>query len=189
MNWEQFTQKWGSPPDTVALQVPDELDGFLEMFKASSPMVTVEIGTMHGATVWQWAKHSPANAKVIAVDLDVGLLAPSLSEFGDKIVRIQGGSQWPETVNKVASVLDSLNQPIQCLFVDADHTGDNPIRDFNAYAPHLKRGALVGFHDVDCADLPDVGKCWDTLKERFPNNHTFSIGKPDSMGIGCFWYQ
>lgn len=185
MNWSEFAKKWGKPSDTDPLQVPSELDGFMEVFKAHNPKRILEIGAMHGGTLWFWLKHSEPDARVIAVDLDTGLLAQSIYEFDGKLTKINGGSQWPETINRVVAAMD---KPIDFLFIDADHTGDNPILDFQAYAPFLRTGALVAFHDVDCANLPDVGKCWKRLKEQFHSNRTFSIGQPDSMGIGCFWF-
>lgn len=185
MNWSDIERKWGRPSDTTPLQVPDELDSFLEVFKAHNPKRVLEIGVMHGGTLWFWCKHTDPDARIIGLDLDIGLIAQSLSEFDRKLTRLNGASQSPDTVNRVAAHLD---QPLDALWIDADHTGDNPIRDFEAYAPFLRTGALVAFHDVDCKALPDVGVCWQKLKAQFPQNRTFSVGQPESMGIGMFFY-
>jgi len=54
-------------------------------------------------------------------------------------------STAPETLAHVERVL--AGRPLDFLYIDGHHDDDQPQRDFDAYAPMVRAGGLIGLHD------------------------------------------
>jgi len=54
--------------------------------------------------------------------------------------------------------------PYDLIFIDADHTYEGVKLDFKNYLPMLSEGGVIGFHDVECPDWPEINKFWNELE-------------------------
>ena len=127
--------------------------------------VIVEIGTHFGGTLACWAEltRDRLDALVIGIDLPCGEGGPA--EWGgldrDRSVRrndrveqqyphvrnILGNSQHASTVNALLLLLDG--RAIDFLFIDGDHTYPGVSTDYTLYAPLVRPGGVIAFHDVN----------------------------------------
>jgi len=163
--------------DHGAIQKDAELAGFLALAMDLNPLeVVVEVGSYDGGTLWAWQQISPT---VIGVDLpppgheDV----VRLNSLGCPVVC--GDSHSQATLDQLKDVL--AGRPVDMLFIDGDHSYDGVKADYEMYAPLVRPGGLVGFHDI-LPHLPQpyiqVHRFWATLDgdlERF-------IAWPDTWG-------
>jgi len=75
----------------------------------------------------------------------------------DKLVRawkvpsVAAADRWP------------AGEPVGLLFVDAVHTYEAVLADFDAWHPHLREGSLVCFHDYGRETFPGVTEAVDEL--------------------------
>jgi len=56
--------------------------------------------------------------------------------------------------------------PIDCLFVDADHTYASVTADLEAWYPHLRSGSLLAGDDYRSPMYPGVTQAWDAFEAR-----------------------
>lgn len=100
-------------------------------------------------------------------------------EFND----IQGDSHNPAIIQKVHDL--HSGRSIDFLFIDGDHSYNGVKADFENYAPLVRPGGLIVFHDV--YGLPEVKQFWEELKQ---NHRTETIiGQPGGWGIGILYKQ
>lgn len=144
-------------------QEPQEEEALISLARQYVPFhdgVIVEIGGEYGrsAAEFAYACEGCENIRIVTVDLfpgnhhiagqHGGLLAVwrhNLIEAGIQnytnvtLVPIRGDS---------GEIGNSWNTPIDCLFIDGDHTYEGVKRDIEAWTPHVKVGGVVIYHDV-----------------------------------------
>jgi predicted O-methyltransferase YrrM len=185
-----------------ALQKKGELRPFISFLRGQELRTVVEIGTYRGGTLWLWCQLAKANAKIVSIDLPGGAFgggydkaeAEGLRKFarpGQELRLLAADSHDPRTLQQVKEILGSA--PIDMLFIDGDHTYEGVRRDYEMYAPLVRRGGVVAFHDVlphtDAADC-EVDVYWNELKGHVPRHFEFteaaaSAGQPQWGGIGA----
>ncbi len=134
-----------------ALQKPYELSAFLAILvdMQPRPQIMVEIGCDAGGTLWAW--------KQIGIPRVIGIEYPDehsddnpwgtdnpLVPHGCEIIR--GDSHEDETRQQLSALLDG--QPIDVLFIDADHTYEGVKKDFLMYAPMVANEGAIVLHDI-----------------------------------------
>lgn len=142
-----------------ALQKEREFVPLLELLDRRKPRVVLEIGAGLGGTFWAFARVAADDALLVSVDLENQQFEYSVDEQriveilhgcareGQRTEVIRGDSHDPEIVDAVARVLG--REPIvDFLFVDGDHSEEGVEQDFRSYAPFVRRGGLIGFHDI-----------------------------------------
>jgi hypothetical protein len=151
-----------------AIQKEVELARFLAVAMDLEPKVTVEVGSFAGGTLWAWMQFCP---RVIGIDRPPPgyVTGPQLSELGCEI--LLGDSQDPTMAAQLEDMLGG--DPIDLLFIDADHTYEGVRADYETYSPLVRPGGLIAFHDV-CGHptMPfiEVDRFWASLpgeKESF----------------------
>ena len=80
-------------------------------------------------------------------------------------------------------VAKSWSQPIDFLYVDADHSYDGVRADLEAWMPHVRSGGLIVGDDYDNPLYPGVKEAWDELEllysldlQRFQSTPAMSNG-------------
>lgn len=119
---------------------------------ASDSQSYVELGTGHAA--YMRAMGIP---KVVAVDINTPLYG--VTDAG--VTYIHGDSHDIDTLKRVTIILGDAPDIV---FIDADHDGDAPLRDFELWYPVARK--LVGFHDIQ---IPNVRRIWDSLALKYPS--------------------
>jgi len=146
----------------AAIQKDQELASFLALVMDLEPLRTiVEVGAFAGGTLWAWHQ---LGVRVIGVDLPPPGYpdGPQVNDLGMTV--ICGDSHDPATRDQLLAELDGL--PIDMLFIDGDHTYEGVKADYELYAPLVRSGGIIGFHDIrDHAQQPyiEVKRFWLTL--------------------------
>ena len=169
----------------AAVQDAVELAHLLDLVRAEEPMTILEIGTWLGGTLWAWGQAAPEGAVLISVDRDQS--RRRMGRGGQTIVLIEGDSQDERTRDRVAA------ESVDFLFIDADHRLAGATRDHALYAPLVRDGGVVAFHDI-CQtnaehvapeDVCDVDQLWAQLRSRMGEAWEWSYAG-DRFGIGAY---
>ena len=160
-------------------QVRSEIVELGKLLLASAPKCSFEIGTNYGGTLLLLCAVSPPQAKIISVDLPSGRFGggyprrktPLFRRFpraGQQLHLIRADSHSQETKERVLNILEG--QQLDYLFLDGDHTYAGVQSDFEMYAPLVRSGGIVAFHDIvtykqetEC----QVSKFWNEIKYHY----------------------
>jgi predicted O-methyltransferase YrrM len=160
-------------------QVRSEILQLGKIVRELAPRHSLELGTNYGGTLLLLCRISPPGAKIISVDLPNGPFGggypkrkiPLFRRFprrGSQLHLLRGDSHAAETRERVLKILEGAR--LDYLFVDADHTYDGVWRDFEMYAPLVRPGGIVVFHDIvthragtDC----QVERFWNEVKKQY----------------------
>ncbi|MDH5631547.1 MAG: class I SAM-dependent methyltransferase [Gammaproteobacteria bacterium] len=178
-------------------QNPFEIESLYDRVAELKPQRVLEIGTARGGTLYLWMQAASADAELASVDLPDGdfggayplARVPFYQAFprpNQKLTLLRTDSHLPETLDKVKACFSA--PVIDFAFIDGDHTYEGVKQDFETYAPLVRKGGLVAFHDI----LPrpaesgiKVDQFWNEIK----NNYEYEefIGSPETgraIGIG-----
>jgi cephalosporin hydroxylase len=163
-----------------------------EFLETRAPATLLEVGSLYGGTLWHWA-HLPTLTRLISVDqpvppswdLHAGVMEARTHwtdwfaglDFHD----VQGDSHSPKIVKRVRELLDG--DLVDVAFLDGDHSEAGVRRDFELWAPFVKPGGVVAFHDTipnGNRHEPGVVKLVGELRWRGPSVEFFD---PDGVGI------
>jgi predicted O-methyltransferase YrrM len=157
--------------------------------------VVVEIGTAKGGTLYIWARTNPQAELIVSIDLPGGLFGGG---YDKRRVRLYKEFTYDRLATRMeclrcdshaASSLEQLKailagRAIDFLYIDGDHAYDGVKMDFQIYAPLVRKGGLVAFHDiVTTGNGHDVCLFWNEVKARYPHEE-FVQNRSGSMGIG-----
>jgi predicted O-methyltransferase YrrM len=146
----------------AAIQKEQELAAYLAIVMDLEPLDTiVEVGAFAGGTLWAWHQ---LGARVIGVDMPPPGYpdGPQVNDLGMTV--ICGDSHHPDTRDQLLKELDGA--PVDMLFIDGDHTYEGVKADWELYAPLVRPGGVIGFHDICLhAEMPfiEVNRFWFTL--------------------------
>ena len=171
-----------------------EFAGLIRLVLEREPNVVLEIGTAHGGTYWTWCRLATPSAHLVSVDL------PGNDEWTSRVrsyprrpqtqTLIRADSHDPQTVRS----LDGLRASVDLLFIDGDHSYEGVRADFENYAPLVRPGGLIAFHDVAPTKNPtsQVDRLWRQLRDLFDAREIIDVAddeQPGGYGIGVlFWH-
>jgi len=155
-----------------------ELSGLLQwMNQRPAPQSVLEIGTARGGTLFCWCTTASPMATIISLDLPQGIHGGGYPYWKTFIYRrfakpkqhlhlLRGDSHSPVMLDLVKKLIPPGG--LDFLFIDGDHTLEGVRKDFDMYAPLVKSGGAVVFHDIcihraeyDC----HVDKFWNEVKQ------------------------
>ena len=186
----------GVRPKIKPWQVRSELLALLEAVCALRPTRVLEIGTARGGTLFLFTRVAADNATLISVDLPDGpfgggyskskqLLYRSFALPGQALHLLRADSHAAATLEAVTARLRGA--PLDFLFIDADHTYEGVKRDFEMYAPLVRPGGLIAFHDIvqsPAEAAHQVARFWDEVKLRHRHEELVEDSGQGQMGIG-----
>ena len=183
----------------VMTQVRSEILTFGKLLQEFAPKRSLEIGTNYGGTLLLLCALSPPGAQIISVDLPKGRFGggyprrkmPLFRMFpktGQELHLIRGDSHAKETKAHVTRLLNG--EPLDYLFLDGDHTYEGVRRDFQMYAPLVRAGGMIAFHDIAAHRTePDcqVDRFWKEIRSEYQNKEI--IENPDQgwAGLGVIF--
>jgi predicted O-methyltransferase YrrM len=168
----------GDRPILVA-QVRSEFVQLGKLLQESAPRRSLEIGTNYGGTLFLLCTISPSDAKIISLDLPFGPFGggypkrriPLYRRFrrgGQQLHLLRADSHAQKTKDRVLQILGG--EKLDYLFLDGDHTYEGVSSDFEMYAPLVRSGGMVAFHDI-VTYRPEtkcqVGQFWREVKGRY----------------------
>ncbi|MGQ9888301.1 MAG: class I SAM-dependent methyltransferase [Aggregatilineales bacterium] len=155
-----------------------ELTALAQRVQALAPRVIVEIGTRSGGTLFVWSQCSPSLKQLVSIDLPGGIHGGGYWQQRARLYRLftynrpqcrldllRADSQQETTRARLRDLLQG--QPIDFLFIDADHRYAGAKKDFELYASLVRPGGLIAFHDIrpNAADPTiEVHRLWDEIK-------------------------
>lgn len=171
------------------VQIESEILALASVVAWLRPRNVLEIGSDLGGTFCIWSQL--ARGRKISVDIPAGPFGrPEAREARGRMASFASGchlidtdSHSPDSLARVRELL--AGEALDFLFIDGDHTEAGVRRDWEVYAPLVRPGGLVAFHDVN--DTPRhreagcmVGPFWASLEA---DKTTISSGA-DWGGIG-----
>jgi predicted O-methyltransferase YrrM len=166
-----------------AAQKVREFSALVALLRKRKLSVVVEIGTLHGGTLWAWCQLAEPNALIVSIDLpggefgggynpDAGALLRSYAHAQQELVLIRDDSHAPRTFEELENLL--AGRRVDFLFIDGDHTYEGVKRDFDMYSQLVATDGIVALHDIvhhpgdpDCeVDVfwQEVSTTWRTIE-------------------------
>jgi predicted O-methyltransferase YrrM len=181
-----------------------EILALLRLLQRESPRRVCEIGGDKGGTVSLFAQAAAPDAHLLSLDINYrpGLVKalPRLARPGQKITCRAADSHASET--EAAARRWLAGDRLDFLFIDGDHSLAGVTRDFAMYAPLVRRGGLIAFHDIvsdyrtrygreTSCDTGGVPAFWDKLIEeaRYPIREFIADTEQDGYGLGVVFWQ
>ena len=179
----------------VPAQRPGEILDLLRLIAAEPPRTVVEIGTNRGGSLFLLSRAVAHDATIVSVDLPGGpfgggyspTLKPLYHAFARRRQRIhllRADSHDPATTARVGRLL--RGRAIDLLFIDGDHTLEGVRADYELYAPLVRPGGLICFHDIvpDASDDVGVPAFWRDVSAGHETLEFVAEGPVSGMGIG-----
>jgi len=182
-----------------AWQNRGEVLALLDIVADIKPRRACEIGSMEGGTLFLLTQMCHPEAHVISLDWRYTQARrqtfPRFARHRQRLSLVEADSHDPDTRRRVERLL--AGEPLDFLFIDGDHSYTGVKSDFEMFAPLVRAGGVVAFHDIvpdwrasrgepTVRDSGGVPKFWSELRNRyFPNCREF-IDDPrqDGCGIG-----
>src|SRR4051794_35035845 len=137
-------------------QQTEEIRWLYDIVRELEPRTVVEIGLDEGGSLFLWTRAAAPDALLVSLDTRPSGRLKRFSPF--QLVR-RGFARDEQRVDLLLGV-DSHEQStlerltgllggsaIDFLFIDGDHSYEGVRRDFQLYAPLVRSGGVVAFHD------------------------------------------
>ncbi len=177
-----------------------ELLGLVNLLRDRRLERVCEIGTFKGGTLYIWCQLAAPTAHIISVDLPGGQFGggcherclPFFQSFrrpGQTLDCLRGNSHDEGVRAQFEKTLGGAE--LDFLFIDGDHSYAGVKQDFEFYSRFVKRGGLIGFHDIyhrPAQPEIEVHQFWNELKKKF--RHEEFIETTDArrkIGIGVIY--
>ena len=186
----------GFDVDIRPIQLPGEIESLLDLAKSLEPRTVLEIGTARGGTLFLLATVASDDALLVSVDLPFGRfgggyakprrrLYRAFARRGQQVKLLQADSHERDTREAVRRMLE--HRAVDLLLIDGDHTYEGVQLDVRDYAPLVRDGGLIVFHDIAPGDENDVGgvpRFWQELKGRIDVDEIVEDWSQGGFGIG-----
>jgi predicted O-methyltransferase YrrM len=177
-------------------QVPEEMIHLFEIVSTLQPKNAMEIGTCGGGTLFMTCRVADPCATVISVDWSGGKFGRGyvwprkfvyrrFAKDNQNLHLLRKNSHDAKTFDVVRSLL--RGKPLDFLFIDGDHTYNGVRADFEMYAPLVRSGGIVAFHDI--AKHPpktgcEVNRLWNEIKPTRRHQEIIKDSLQGWAGIG-----
>jgi predicted O-methyltransferase YrrM len=160
--------------DIAPMQLQGEFLKALSILRQLRPERVVEIGTATGGSLFAFARVCADDALLVSIDLPgkhlgYGYPVPrsALYEgftFGSQRIDLLRGDSHSEAMrDRVVTILEG--QPVDLLFIDADHSYEGVARDYELYSPLVAPDGVVMFHDVNEHPVYGVSRFWSEVRK------------------------
>jgi len=199
-NKEDFIKELRDSKFSV-VQIISEISEFASLVEQLKPQIICDIGSAGGGTIRLFSHFAAPKAKIISIDLDNTPMRqtvfPYLIEQEQRIDIIQASSYDPSTVSQVKQCLNG--QEIDLLFIDGDHSYQGVVKDFECYSPLVRKGGIIGLHDIaedyktrygkqTHSDVGEIPKFWKEIKTQFSTTKELvEDTEQDGFGIGVIF--
>lgn len=162
-----------------AMQKPKELEALLRWIAPLGLSGVLEIGGMHGGTLWAWSQ--VCNGPYVCVDLQVLEGRMEACEGLDYRLVVADS-----TDRKTVHCLDGLR--FDFIFIDGSHRYEDVSRDAENWMPLLSDRGVIAFHDICHRRMAhhDMWRFWHNLVESNIDWPSYEIYDPEQQwgGIG-----
>lgn len=168
----------------------------LELIEQHRPKVCVELGTWQGASAVPVARMIARwGGTLTCVDTWSGQLNEDGGTLPDKApvmllscARAMVDAGVSASVRLIpamtADAAKVWSEPIDFLYIDADHSYDGVMADLEAWVPHVRSGGLIVGDDYGNAIYPGVARAWDGFELMHGLRFTrFQSDPPAAQGV------
>jgi predicted O-methyltransferase YrrM len=180
-------------------QIREEIIMLMEILQKHKPKYVLEIGTAGGGSLFMLSQVIEDDAVLISIDLPNGqfgggypenriTLYNSFAKTSQKIKLIRQDSHSLESLKSIKMVLKEND--LDFLFIDGDHSYEGVKKDFELYAPLVKKNGLIALHDIVQGSPENVGGVpifWKQLKEKHKHVEIVRDWKQGGYGIGVIY--
>lgn len=155
------------------LQIKQEFLAFanFSLARIGKPKNIIEVGTDNGGTLFLFSQISGGNSNIISVDINhySKNKLDLFRSFGvTSHARIYNICVNTKSIDEMAlKELLPTKDPVDLLFIDADHTYEAVRHDFQIFSPLVRTGGIIGFHDITPGEGNGVPKFWGELKNNY----------------------
>jgi predicted O-methyltransferase YrrM len=138
----------------------------LALVEQHCPLVTVELGTWRGGSAIALARVVRAWGGVVYC-VDPWASGPGYPTIHETAAHMTARGVAASIRLIVAASVEAAacwRGPIDCLYIDADHTYDAVSADLTAWWPYLIRGGLIAGDDYQNPHYPGVTRAWDDFE-------------------------
>jgi cephalosporin hydroxylase len=179
-----------------AWQNRGEILKLMELVEALKPRRACEIGSMEGGTLFLLTRMCDPESHVISLDWSYTEARrrsfPRFARGRQRLSLVEADSHAPSTRRRVEELLEG--EPLDFLFIDGDHSLAGVALDFEMFAPLVRAGGIIAFHDIvpdvrarrgemTLRDSGGVPIFWREVRERYPDCREF-IDDPEQDGCG-----
>jgi cephalosporin hydroxylase len=179
-----------------ATQKRAEILLLLSLLTDLRPRFLCEIGSASGGTLFLLCQVAAPDATILSLDIEYTRLKravfPCFRRGSQRVICLAADSHAPATLHNVVKCL--AGNRLDFLFIDGDHSWNGVKSDFEMYAPLVRPGGIVAFHDIvpdfrtrygtpTVADVGQVPEYWAKLKSR-PCRYDEFIEDPNQDGCG-----
>lgn len=174
----------------------------LKLIKSQKPRRFLEIGGCRGGSMMLFCGAAAPDAHLTSIDVEYRpeqiAAYPNLAGPGQRLECVAADSHSKATQELVARKL--AGHKLDVLFIDGDRSYEGVRRDFEMYAPFVRPGGLVAFHDVvwdyktrhgreTASRVGEVPRFWAELRQTAgPVHELIDDPEQDGFGIGVlFW--
>ncbi len=185
-----------------SMQKASELEFLLE--RARGAKVVVEVGSAKGGTLWALCQVADPDAIIVSVGLAGKVF--SINQYDetrtDNFKKFAVGRQQVHVVDRDTHAPEARTElervlggkKIDFLLIDADHTWLGAKTDWQTYAPMVRKGGTVAFHDVGKypfheGNFCEVERVWVKLKGQYPSEEFIDAEGGDWGGVGVLTYD
>ena len=181
------------------LQVKKEYLDLITWAKSQGFRRIAEIGTAQGGTLVAWLTMQPQ--QLISIDLPGGihgggypprkaalfhLLQQRISP-STRLNLVRDDSHADSTFQHVKGLLNG--DQLDFLLIDGDHRYEGVRRDFELWAPLVRKGGFIAFHDVvphkKVGNTCEVDRLWRELRNEYPDSFEIIADREQGWaGIG-----
>jgi cephalosporin hydroxylase len=140
-------------------QKKQEITQLLRLLRESPPHRLCEIGGRMGGSLAMFAQVAAPDAQIMSIDLEYKPgQKEALAAFAggsQRVTCIAADSHLTATAAAVKTWLKG--ERLDFLLIDGDHSLEGARSDFLMYAPFVRPGGLVAFHDVVADSLTRTG--------------------------------
>jgi predicted O-methyltransferase YrrM len=132
------------------IQIRSEVISLLALLRAEQPRRVLEIGTANGGTLYLLSWACAADARILSLDIKEfePLYRRMFESFGrgsQQVSVMQADSHLEATRDAVRGY---FGEQLDFLFIDGDHSASSVQRDYELFAPLVRVGGLIAFHDI-----------------------------------------
>lgn len=172
------------------VQLQEELDWLLGIYRKMAPRRMLEIGAHAGGTLWHWMYAAEPGAHFTVVSLDatphIPLWISWANERGHGLEVRDADSTEAESVAWMG-----IDAPYDFAFIDGSHAYDDVRQDWANVRKLMRKGGVVAFHDItDSAidGMVGVPRLWREIKANKKIKTDEKIALPDQFcGIGVVY--
>jgi len=143
--------------DSVKIeQTKEDLFWLVNKVEQINPHIIIELGVKWGGTLRFWEQLLRPNDLLIGVDINPETASRISWDWknSDRDIKIViGNTNKPETAEIVKQFLfdkhlEGFGLGADFLYIDACHSFEAVTKDFNNFSPLVRKGGIVGFHDL-----------------------------------------